>query len=767
MSKWFISCAVLLCNLTSLFSLDTSYIFDGTTKGTLILETPAKNQKLVVKSLTLKNISNETVPHLALKVNTDTDLQKKLIQEDLIHTDNFMYWWGKHQMIAHQDGAYSPVLHSVINVPSREVPVHEGQMREYYFNHRWHLIDKLNHGYLALDNLTPVGYEEIADDPFLALRTKSTPFEEKYSVAKAYAHFASFNIFPEEFDSSVPEISHYPWQDIYTPLKPNEELVYSSNQYQTLMDLWKTGPNLLDLGSDKNPGIIQLHVEYEFRDFNHDCPVKVLNTNRLFHYQRPVFELSPESCNVDKIEWQISCDEHFYFSIPNLHAIENSQDKIFIDSHAEALLNPDVLYYLRLRALVDGVWSEWSNPYTFSMHKPESVKAPIFRKLNPDEYQIQWEYSKDTDTRFHIFASNSIDFIPSIYTDRQYKLIDAEGEEFEVINNLVSITTDHVLKIGTEFPYYRIIAESNGCYSTPSPIIHVYDFGLSIPRDVLQGLPSRQQRLHAERMAFPPAYAQLSGDLIPLRGKGYAFSLSHLHNDYYVQNPHVDPAVWNGVAPYFLPENHPVKSKLDRLFKKRVTQNAKTLKKAGFTQPEPMRFSKTIVTRNHNVPGYMFKFFSDEQRDIIDWKRCLRRVSGAIYIQEALNKYGLNHLFVVPAKFIYPLPAEPSPPAHLQRKNFIVVENEIDLYTGKDNNRMWKTPVINPVTLTWIYLLMQELGLNDSPYNFNMPVTKDNRVAFIDTEHHHKWPVPFNKLWQFLSPEMMDFWNKLCEKGGP
>lgn len=36
----------------------------------------------------------------------------------------------------------------------------------------------------------------------------------------------------------------------------------------------------------------------------------------------------------------------------------------------------------------------------------------------------------------------------------------------------------------------------------------------------------------------------------------------------------------------------------------------------------------------------------------------------------------------------------------------------------------------------------------------------------IDTEYHHKWPVPFQRLTRAFSSEMQDYWKKITRHGG-
>lgn len=819
---------------STLFSLEKTCVFDGTTKESLVIESYS-DRGLKIENFWLENKSDAIVRQLFLSINENRDQQKNHLNQDLIHKKN-LWAWGKDYQ-ANEKGIYSSLVGSSLSIPNRVVPNHQALLREYFFDGKWHLVDSQHKlVYLTLDNNSVAGYEDIADDPFLVLRTKTTKLEEPYHFVKSCAQFAQLNIFPDEFDCFTPESEALGWHDYHFDLYPREKILFDANgtiehivslnkrgsekdiiemtsaypitqivnhslsavtledqnfllesgeTYQlespafvlhlraldpegTLslishvneLPRWHFGTNTIDLGIEKNPAALHLHVNYDLK-VNSFTP-SVIAENRLHHFDHvtPYFELASIHHAPEKIWWQISSDREFNFLIPNFQAIEDFKPSIQLDACADTFFNPQQTYYFRVKGLQEGYWSQWSPTFEFTVSKPEQIKKPLFKKIGENQYQICWDAADDSDTRYHVFASNAFDFMPSIYTSAQTEAIENGEVVSQEINNQVAVTTDAFLNIGTEYAFYRVIAEKNGQYSTPSPLIRVYDYGLSIPRDVLQTVQVAPETYRIERKAFPAPYPCESE---PWVGKSRAIDVMHLLKSYYTPSPYVDGAVWFQVQPFFLPENHPVKPKLDRLFSKRVTKNSETLKKAGFTRPDPMKFSKTIVSPNKDIPGYMFKFFCDDQKGISDWQRLLNRVTGAIFIQDALNRYNINHLFVVPQKWIYPLPPETTPVGNPDRKNFIVVETALDIYTGSANNNMWKSPIINQITLTWVFYLLQELGLSDSPYSFNMPITKDNRIAFIDTEHHHKWPVPLYKLWPFLASPMGEFWNFLCD----
>lgn len=237
------------------------------------------------------------------------------------------------------------------------------------------------------------------------------------------------------------------------------------------------------------------------------------------------------------------------------------------------------------------------------------------------------------------------------------------------------------------------------------------------------------------------------------------------HSEYaprYTKSPYVPDEIWDALSPYFLPENHPIKKKLDKIFKKRVTKNRKSLKKAGFSNTKPGKFSMMTVVSHPMLKNYLLKLYRDDQPNIDDWARCRDRVIGALETKKAIISHGYEDLFIVPKKWIYPLPAHPSPPGS-DRRNFILVVEKIDIENEKQNKVKWKT-IVTPQMLDAVFTILAEVGLWDSALAFNIPFTRDGKkIAFIDTEFYHRWPVPFKRLRRYLAPGNQIYWDQLIE----
>lgn len=236
----------------------------------------------------------------------------------------------------------------------------------------------------------------------------------------------------------------------------------------------------------------------------------------------------------------------------------------------------------------------------------------------------------------------------------------------------------------------------------------------------------------------------------------------------YQRHRYVSKDIWRRVAPYFLPEDHQIKAVLDDLFSKsRVIISIKSMKKAGFIEPKPRKWTHLIVTKHPKLPGYIFKVYLDAQyyhKEKSEYEHWLERIQGASAIKKKIQKHHWEHFFKVPKKWIYPLPENPSPPKELMRKNFILVEEDMDIYDKKTNDKKWGSSWVTKEKLDALYLLLEELGLHDCPKPDNIPFSKDGRISFVDTQTFEKWPVSYSKLTPYLSSKLKTYWKQLKKK---
>jgi hypothetical protein len=233
----------------------------------------------------------------------------------------------------------------------------------------------------------------------------------------------------------------------------------------------------------------------------------------------------------------------------------------------------------------------------------------------------------------------------------------------------------------------------------------------------------------------------------------------------YAYNSCVSPTDWTFLEPFFLPYHHPLRSKLDRLFtKNRVIQTKETFEKSGFEKIKLRQPTNIVVGKHPLLKGYLIKTYLDSQPVLIDWHNWMARIRGAQEIREKIKRCRLQHC-VVPQKWIYPLPEHPSPPNSplYYRKNFLLIVEDMNLVSPQQNLERYKKD-ISKEQLKELFVLFSELGLIDSVYPDNIPFTRSGKIAFVDTEHYHRWPVQYEKLKSFLNSPMQNYWQTLIDQ---
>ncbi len=259
--------------------------------------------------------------------------------------------------------------------------------------------------------------------------------------------------------------------------------------------------------------------------------------------------------------------------------------------------------------------------------------------------------------------------------------------------------------------------------------------------------------------AFIACYLFLAFDL---RGDEPGSSAGYLRPSY------VKKDVWERVVPYLLPMDHPLKPVLDDLFSKaRATVSVKTMEKAGFENPTPRKWTHLVVTKHPQVPGYVFKVYLDAQRYFNGKKEYdywITRIDGVNAVKAAIEERGWQDTFKTPAKWIYLLPESPVPPKEFLRKDFILVEEDMDIYDYVENEELWASDLVTEETLFRFYTILEDLGLHDCAKPDNAPFSRDGKIAFIDTQTLYYWPVAYKKMTPHLPKELQPYWKSLTEK---
>lgn len=217
---------------------------------------------------------------------------------------------------------------------------------------------------------------------------------------------------------------------------------------------------------------------------------------------------------------------------------------------------------------------------------------------------------------------------------------------------------------------------------------------------------------------------------------------------------------------YLLPESHPIKPFLDYLFSQsRVILNLDTLEEAGFIFDKPRKFTNLIIAKHFLLPGYIFKLYLDAQREHKDkpehyfW---MLRIEGAFQVRQIIENYRLQEWAKVPQKWIYVLPSLQKVPSGYKTKKTILVEEDMQILSQKENEDRWSSAFVSPEHLFSIYLILTHVGLSDCAKPDNMPFSKDGRISFIDTQTYGR-EVPLEELNSWLSDENQVIWKHFID----
>lgn len=246
------------------------------------------------------------------------------------------------------------------------------------------------------------------------------------------------------------------------------------------------------------------------------------------------------------------------------------------------------------------------------------------------------------------------------------------------------------------------------------------------------------------------------------------FSLTYAEDPTQIHHSYVSEHVWEKVSPYLMPKKHPLKRRLNAMFSQaRVLKGMKSLWLAGFTPAAPQKSTGVIVTKHKDMPGYIFKIYADNQRTVfrqpeyIDW---IGRASGAEYLRQEIAAAGWDDYFKAPKKWIYALPADPTGTHPHTQKNFILVEEDMEILSPKKNKEKWHSASVTAHFLNMLFHLLSTTGLIDGSKPANIPFCKDGKIAFVDTQWHHQKPAGFHKLFRILPENLWHHWQSLIDE---
>ncbi|NGX57448.1 MAG: hypothetical protein K940chlam3_00340 [Chlamydiae bacterium] len=227
------------------------------------------------------------------------------------------------------------------------------------------------------------------------------------------------------------------------------------------------------------------------------------------------------------------------------------------------------------------------------------------------------------------------------------------------------------------------------------------------------------------------------------------------------------------VAPYLMPEDHPIKPILDMIFgSSRITTDVNSMKQAGFYDTQ-LRKRGIVFARHVDTPGYVYKIvcdysghswnkYEDTCRKQDEYIEFTGRIRKRNQITELIDFYQIDN-FITPKKWLYPIPTEFEPFQNhtMIKKFYLLVAEDIDIIESPNCVYLWRE-LPDENLLNSYFLIIRDARLCDiGPPNQSF--TKSGQLAFIDTKI---WPdenFNINAPTGFLNNEMSAYWMLLVE----
>jgi hypothetical protein len=339
------------------------------------------------------------------------------------------------------------------------------------------------------------------------------------------------------------------------------------------------------------------------------------------------------------------------------------------------------------------------------------------QQLAPNYYQFTWDSPKgSTDTFYHVFIADHWDSLMPIEMPQKF-IVDGNCSEL-----LLTSTQETFVDLKITKPYVRIIADSHGVLSDVAPLMYfpALDCVDLIPNEIIEKKGSQRSK----------------------RAK-----------------------MLEKVSPYLISEQHPAKAKLDRIFaQKGVLATEQSMKDAGFDLLCYREGRGLVVARHPLLKGYLLKTYLDDAKHA-EWNRWVRRSKGSRLVQKCINGNGYYQRAIkVPQKWIYQLPTKSigSSTSVAGPREFVLLVEDMRLLDLEDTKLLY-LKWISCNALDALFNVIDKSGYSDSHIG-NVPISRDKRIALIDTEFTNNWPVHPEWLTKFFSPHKQIYWQQLISE---
>lgn len=208
---------------------------------------------------------------------------------------------------------------------------------------------------------------------------------------------------------------------------------------------------------------------------------------------------------------------------------------------------------------------------------------------------------------------------------------------------------------------------------------------------------------------------------------------------------------------YLLPENHPLREPLTKLFHDpSPLESPEKLFEKGFKAIALKKQGTLFIGTHPTLPGYVLKFYllpatTDEATS--NYHTLLQRCRGAKKIRDLL-KSRQSTLFTVPDKWLYELPY--SSKAY---PLYILLATDMQILNLTESASAWKHKVTKEHLEELLAII--KIGSASTGLTKNVPYTKSGRFAFIDTEYPDR-QLDLTEFTRYFSEEMQKVWKEIC-----
>lgn len=226
--------------------------------------------------------------------------------------------------------------------------------------------------------------------------------------------------------------------------------------------------------------------------------------------------------------------------------------------------------------------------------------------------------------------------------------------------------------------------------------------------------------------------------------------------------------VWEQVMPYLLPDDHPTKKILKEILLKvdfRIVENEAALLRGRYKVTGTSHTQNFYVVKHKKLKGWLLKVYTDDNPEI-EWPRFVHRCRGVQAANEAIQGHNASRYFKTPRKYIIPLYQCVSPINAAVRKDFVLLVEDMKILSKDKSRALWSSRSAKPDLLDHFWAVVTTGGLSDSFYIDNCPWCEDGKIAFVDLEQYHKWPIYYPRMLEHLSHGMKHHWMVLMNNHG-